>query len=148
MFGGSCFPDFLLVLSSHLLCKPFQKLSAVRRWRRNALGVFSLLCFLDVEGYVSCLLNGVSDYNENDQSRGVLNFMWSDFAYFLAWLLLWFEYLTPRVCFPVWISWIENNSQIFRSALWFGCVNFRLLLNSRTSVVYCRTPFPSCSRKL
>ena len=148
MFGGSCFPDFLLVLNSHLLCKPFQMLSAVRRWRRNALGVFSLLCFLDVEGYVSCLLNGVSDYNENDQSRGVLNFMWSDFAYFLAWLLLWFEYLTPRVCFPVWISWIENNSQIFRPALWFGCVNFRLLLNSRASVVYCRTPFPSYSREL
>ena len=38
-------------------------------------GVLSSLCFLDVEGYVSCLLNGVSDYNENDQSRGVLNFM-------------------------------------------------------------------------
>ena len=36
-------------------------------------GVLSSLCFLDVEGYVGCLLNEVSDYNENAQSREVLN---------------------------------------------------------------------------
>ena len=36
-------------------------------------GVLSSLCFLDVEGYVSCLLNEASDYNENAQSREVLN---------------------------------------------------------------------------